>query len=306
MTTSYARLSSIGVKAKQDVETPPHVKSWIQRHLYGQDNVFDFDPCPINPTFDGLKVDWGMRNFVNPPYLKIQPWLLKARQEVNKRKNSEAVFLIPFRPGRKYLVDVLTTWQEVCNIVILRKPITFTGFKRPAPFVCALIVLKCKDNLLDFQMPRSQQYAIYQTGLSTTPTCIYDQVFKASGLNSLLYIETYSELERLPDDQAVFMTLTRQVNEALQFLKSRTERGGAIVFALIPFRPSSRSTMDMVTNRDNGPGTLAFICPHLCMPNTSAHSPFISMMCTWPRIPDVVIAQLPIDSFIVNPLIAPV
>lgn len=29
---------------------------------------FDFDPCPADPDFDGLSIDWKRSNFVNPPY----------------------------------------------------------------------------------------------------------------------------------------------------------------------------------------------------------------------------------------------
>lgn len=34
---------------------------------------FDFDPCPYNegqilPENDGLLIEWGQRNFINPPY----------------------------------------------------------------------------------------------------------------------------------------------------------------------------------------------------------------------------------------------
>jgi hypothetical protein len=32
---------------------------------------FDFDPCPLNHDlnlWDGLKIEWGKCNFINPPY----------------------------------------------------------------------------------------------------------------------------------------------------------------------------------------------------------------------------------------------
>ena len=46
------------------------------RALYDELNAefnFDFDPCPLNegeilPENDGLLIEWGERNFINPPY----------------------------------------------------------------------------------------------------------------------------------------------------------------------------------------------------------------------------------------------
>ena len=48
---------------------------------------FDFDPCPLNSTFDGLKIDWKKRNFINPPYSNIEVFLEKGHKELNNKKN---------------------------------------------------------------------------------------------------------------------------------------------------------------------------------------------------------------------------
>lgn len=60
------------------------------KHLYDKLNEefnFDFDPCPVAPDFDGLKVEWGKCNFVNPPYSReVKKWCEKAVKEWKKGK----------------------------------------------------------------------------------------------------------------------------------------------------------------------------------------------------------------------------
>ena len=54
-----------------------HSDNWeTPKELYDELDAefdFDFDPCPINtseitPDKDGLLIDWGKRNFINPSY----------------------------------------------------------------------------------------------------------------------------------------------------------------------------------------------------------------------------------------------
>jgi len=42
-----------------------------------------FDPCPPNPKFDGLSVDWGTDCYINPPYSKAlkRAFINKAHKE---------------------------------------------------------------------------------------------------------------------------------------------------------------------------------------------------------------------------------
>jgi site-specific DNA-methyltransferase (adenine-specific) len=59
---------------------------------------FDFDPCPLNhdtALWDGLSVEWGKSNFVNPPYSRQlkEAFVKKAIDESNKGKL--CVMLLP-------------------------------------------------------------------------------------------------------------------------------------------------------------------------------------------------------------------
>lgn len=61
--------------------------TWLKEHF-----VNHFDPCPENPSFDGLSVDWKNPAFVNPPYSEPLKWVLKAI-EVNKMDNFNITFI---------------------------------------------------------------------------------------------------------------------------------------------------------------------------------------------------------------------
>jgi hypothetical protein len=49
---------------------------------------FDYDPCPLHADFDGLTIEWGQRNFINPPYSRKlkEAFVKKAITEANKGK----------------------------------------------------------------------------------------------------------------------------------------------------------------------------------------------------------------------------
>lgn len=101
---------------------------------------FDFDPCPINPTFNGLEVDWGQRNFVNPPFSKISEWVQKAVIEQNKNKTS--LLLITFRPNTNYWFQHIL--PNVKTIIIMRKGLTYKGYERPLPVPQCLVLFQGK------------------------------------------------------------------------------------------------------------------------------------------------------------------
>ena len=61
---------------------------------------FDFDPCPLNENVitedkDGLIIDWGKRNFINPPYSRKlkEAFVNKAIDE--SKKGKLCVLLLP-------------------------------------------------------------------------------------------------------------------------------------------------------------------------------------------------------------------
>lgn len=109
--------------------------------IYQELNIefnFDFDPCPVNPEFDGLKIEWGKVNFVNPPYgREIGKWLKKGFEEWHKGKI--IVFLIPSRTDTKWWHDYVMKADE---IRFIRGRLKFKGAKNSAPFPSCIVVFR--------------------------------------------------------------------------------------------------------------------------------------------------------------------
>ena len=103
--------------------------------------LFDFDPCPANPTSDGLHTDWGQANYVNPPYNNIYDWVSKSVDEW--RKGKTVVLLLPSRTGTKWfhrLVLPLAT-----EIRFIRGRLQFDDSGRNAPFDSMVVIFRQGD-----------------------------------------------------------------------------------------------------------------------------------------------------------------
>jgi len=86
----------------------PHSDNWATpAYIYDPLNAefnFNFDPCPLKhdiTKWDGLNIDWGFCNFVNPPYSKElkTPFILKGISEFKKGKT--VVMLLPVSTSTK-------------------------------------------------------------------------------------------------------------------------------------------------------------------------------------------------------------
>lgn len=101
---------------------------------------FDFDPCPHNesPEFDGLRVEWGSSNFVNPPYSNWQEWVKKGYEEY--RKDRTVVLLLASRTDTRIFHDIILPYAT--EIRFLRGRLKFSDSKKGAPFASVIVIFK--------------------------------------------------------------------------------------------------------------------------------------------------------------------
>ena len=113
--------------------TPEEIHSYLEMEF-----LFDFDPCPESPLFDGLSISWGNCNFVNPPYGGgISEWSKKGFNESLKGKT--VVFLIPSRTDTQWWHDYIMKADE---FRFIRGRLKFKGAKYGAPFPSAIAIFR--------------------------------------------------------------------------------------------------------------------------------------------------------------------
>jgi len=126
---TYLQRSS-GIKYSDHWKTPKE----IYDHFIKQDY---FDPCPIHSEINGLKINWGKKAFVNPPYSDIKLWIDKAIQQ--SIIGCHVVLLIPSRTDTVYFHKLL---NKGIDIEFIKGRLKFGDSKTGAPFPSVLVYLR--------------------------------------------------------------------------------------------------------------------------------------------------------------------
>lgn len=97
-------MKKIHINNDDNYATPPSFYNKLNE-MYN----FDFDPCPYNTgeiLVDGLKIEWGQRNYINPPYSDLKEtgylkssFVKKAIEE--SKKGKLCVMLLPVSTSTK-------------------------------------------------------------------------------------------------------------------------------------------------------------------------------------------------------------
>ena len=97
---------------KDDWATPPEVFVKLNEEF-----DFTFDPCPYQhdiEKWDGLNVEWGERNFINPPYSRKLKDAFVKKAISESKKGKLCVMLLPVSTSTKLFHDeILPNQKEI-------------------------------------------------------------------------------------------------------------------------------------------------------------------------------------------------
>jgi site-specific DNA-methyltransferase (adenine-specific) len=97
---------------------------WLYDQL-DEEFKFDYDPCPLNADFDGLMVEWGKSNFVNPPYNRVDKPKFIQKAYCEWLLGKTCVLLIPAATGTRQFHELILPHAE---IRFLKGRVAFEGY----------------------------------------------------------------------------------------------------------------------------------------------------------------------------------
>ena len=111
------------------------------KDLYDKLNTefnFGFDPCPLNtgeitPENDGLLIEWGNRNFINPPYSKKLKEAFIKRAIEESKKGKLCVMLLPVSTSTILFHDFILPHAK--EIRFLKGRVKFIGVNTKGEYV---------------------------------------------------------------------------------------------------------------------------------------------------------------------------
>lgn len=121
------------IRTMENVRTPKELYNELNAEFH-----FDFDPCPADPTFDGLKVEWGHCNYVNPPWDQKRKWIEKAVEEY--RKGKCVVLVLPADTSTRWFHELLV--PNAAEIRFIKGRMKWKEGAYPSQFPTMVVVLK--------------------------------------------------------------------------------------------------------------------------------------------------------------------
>ena len=121
---------------KTVIETP----DWLKNQIIDEFGEY-FDPCPVNPQFNGLEIVWPTNKpiYVNPPYKRghISKWVKKCYEE--NLRGCNIILLIPAYTDTAYFHDYIYERSNV-DLRFLRGRIKFKGYTQQAAFPSMIVI----------------------------------------------------------------------------------------------------------------------------------------------------------------------
>ncbi len=97
---------------------------------------FDFDPCPLHhdlKKWNGLEIEWGSRNFVNPPYSRKEKEAFVKKAVAESQKGKLCVCLLPVSTSTKLFHEKILPNQK--EIRFIKGRIKFCGVNTKGEYV---------------------------------------------------------------------------------------------------------------------------------------------------------------------------